>query len=60
MPLKHCSHPSATEDTLRACTASAPAAGVGRTEEEEGKAMEAKHMKGFGPAEGFWASPEIT
>lgn len=35
----------------------AQVARIGRTEEQEGKAMEAKHMKRFGSAEGFWAAP---
>jgi len=39
---------------------SLPPATVGRTEEQEGKAIEAKHMKGFGPVEGCWAPPQIT
>lgn len=31
-----------------------------RTQEQEGKAMEEKHMNSFVPAEDFWASPLIT
>lgn len=41
------------------CAQTGTRTGMGIAEEQEGKAIEAKHMKLFGPVEIFWSSPQI-